>query len=397
MRKRLWCALGVPEYKQRSAPASKLEPYKGYLKERVQEFPNLSTRWLLREIREQGYCGGYSTLARYVRSIRVSRPMPYELRFEADPGEQAQVDFAQFQAEFSVEPGRRRRQKRTILCVPSTNLQKFSTLGRFLVLTCLTLFITGFVPAAHAYQVITIIQAPDTVNEGDSFTFRVRRTGSAEDVANNYNFTTQFELKIATVNPIAGFNILPGGGATDSLEQTVTFNPGERDVWITVQTLENTLVNDDVLVRVTLKANTSSALQGNYLDVLVADDDGENVISIIKPPTSVDEGDSFKLQLHRTSSTTGDNYNESLQIVLKIAPVSPIAGFNILSGGGATDTVERTVTFNAGVRDVWITVETLDNTLVSDDITVRVTMKANTSARLQGVNANHLDVLVVDD
>ena len=156
-------------------------------------------------------------------------------------------------------------------------MQKFSTLGRFLVLTCLTLFITGFVPAAHAYQVITIYhgtgQAETSVNEGESFTFRVRRTGSAEDDANNYNFTTQFELKIAPVSPIAGFNILSGGGATDTLERTVTFNPGVRDVSFTVETLDNELVSDDITIRVQMKTPTSELLQGAYLNVLVVDDE----------------------------------------------------------------------------------------------------------------------------
>ena len=186
------------------------------------------------------------------------------------PAIQAQVDFAQFHAEFGVEPGRRRRQKRTILCVPSTNLQKFSTLGRFLVLTCLTLFITGFVPAAHAFEVISIIEAPDIVKEGDSFRFRVRRTASD----GNIDTDQQIVLKIAMVNPIAGFNILSGGGATDSLEQTLTFSPGVRDLWITtVQTLDNAFVSDDITVRVTMTASSSATLLGNYLDILVADDE----------------------------------------------------------------------------------------------------------------------------
>ena len=47
MQKHLWCALGVPEYTQRSASVSKLELYKGYLIERVQGFPNLSARRLV--------------------------------------------------------------------------------------------------------------------------------------------------------------------------------------------------------------------------------------------------------------------------------------------------------------------------------------------------------------
>ena len=200
--------------------------------------------------------------------------MPYEVRFETDPGEQAQVDFAQFQAEFGVEPERRRRQKRTILCVPNkvydANAQKFSTLGLFLVLICLTLFSTGFVPAAHAYQVISIIQpSTTTVDEGDSFQFRVRRTASAGD---NYNESLQIELKIAPVSPIEGFNILSGGDDTDGLEQTIIFNAGERGVWKTVRTLDNDIVNDDVQIRITMKA-TDNATQANKLNVLVVNDE----------------------------------------------------------------------------------------------------------------------------
>ena len=188
-------------------------------------------------------------------------------------GEQAQVDFVQFQAEFSVEPERRRRQKRTILSAPNkvydTNLQKFSTLGRFLFLTCLTLFIAGFVPTAHADQIISIHFAPESVNEGGSFDFQVRRTASDGD---NYSQSLQIELEIAPVSPIEGFNILSGGDDTDGLEQTITFKAGERYVSTTVSTLDNGIVNDDVQIRITMKAN-DNATQPNEQDVLVVNDD----------------------------------------------------------------------------------------------------------------------------
>ena len=40
-----------------------------------------------------------------LREIRPVVPPPFELRFETPPGQQAQVDFAQFQTEFTDEPG----------------------------------------------------------------------------------------------------------------------------------------------------------------------------------------------------------------------------------------------------------------------------------------------------
>lgn len=47
---------------------------------------------------QQGYCGGYETVKRYVREIKEKRDRIAYLRFETMPGQQAQVDFADFQA-----------------------------------------------------------------------------------------------------------------------------------------------------------------------------------------------------------------------------------------------------------------------------------------------------------
>ena len=52
-----------------------------------------------------GYKGAYSSLTEYLRLIRPAAPRQFEWRFETAPGQQAQVDFAEFQVEFAVEPG----------------------------------------------------------------------------------------------------------------------------------------------------------------------------------------------------------------------------------------------------------------------------------------------------
>jgi transposase len=58
----------------------------------------------LRELRERGYEGGYSAVTDLLREIRPA-PLPrFEVRFETLPGDQAQVDFAQFQVQFTDEP-----------------------------------------------------------------------------------------------------------------------------------------------------------------------------------------------------------------------------------------------------------------------------------------------------
>ncbi|WP_246387744.1 DDE-type integrase/transposase/recombinase, partial [Gluconacetobacter sacchari] len=50
------------------------------------------------------YEGAYSTLTEYLRLVRRPVPKVFERRFETAPGEQAQVDFAEFPVTFLTEP-----------------------------------------------------------------------------------------------------------------------------------------------------------------------------------------------------------------------------------------------------------------------------------------------------
>ena len=74
-------------------PSSKLDPYRVYLEHRLKEYPELSAKKLLDDIRRQGYAGGYTVLKEYVAGIRPARKEVF-LRLETLPGEQAQVDWA---------------------------------------------------------------------------------------------------------------------------------------------------------------------------------------------------------------------------------------------------------------------------------------------------------------
>lgn len=105
VRKYLQQGLEVPVYGPRALQGSVLDPYRDYLEGRVQNFPDLSGRRLLREIRSMGYEGSYSTLKPFLRELRPPRRAPFAVRFETPPGKQAQVDFAEFKVEFTDEPG----------------------------------------------------------------------------------------------------------------------------------------------------------------------------------------------------------------------------------------------------------------------------------------------------
>jgi transposase len=83
-------------YKARPPVAKKVDPYRGIIQTRLEEFPRLSAKRLFDEIRAAGYSGGYTQLKEYVRAVRPT-PAPEPLvRFETAPGHQAQVDFASF-------------------------------------------------------------------------------------------------------------------------------------------------------------------------------------------------------------------------------------------------------------------------------------------------------------
>lgn len=106
VRKYLKRGLKTPRYGPRTPRPQLLDPYRKYLRERVEAYPQMRGTRLLREIRALGYPGGYTQLTAYLRQIRPAADAGFEHRFETAPGEQAQADFAQFKTVFTDEPER---------------------------------------------------------------------------------------------------------------------------------------------------------------------------------------------------------------------------------------------------------------------------------------------------
>jgi transposase len=104
VRKCIARGLEPPVYGPRQRRRRRIDPFVGYLRERVAAYPGLTGRRLLRELRERGYEGGYTAITDALRDIRPARLPAFEVRFETPPGDQAQVDFAQFQLQFTDEP-----------------------------------------------------------------------------------------------------------------------------------------------------------------------------------------------------------------------------------------------------------------------------------------------------
>jgi len=85
---------GAARYGPRAPRRCKLDPYKGYVRERVEAArPHwIPATVLLREIAERGYVGGISQLKAFLAPLKRAEPEPL-VRFETPPGRQMQADF----------------------------------------------------------------------------------------------------------------------------------------------------------------------------------------------------------------------------------------------------------------------------------------------------------------
>jgi transposase len=83
-------------YSPRPPVPRKLDRFRGIVEARLSEFPRLTATRLFDEIRAGGYAGGYTELKEYVRKVRPTPAVDPVVRFETPPGQQGQVDFAEF-------------------------------------------------------------------------------------------------------------------------------------------------------------------------------------------------------------------------------------------------------------------------------------------------------------
>ena len=88
----------TPSYKARPIKETKLSPYHSYLADRIQfVLPNwIPATVLLPELKERGYQGGITQLRDYLRILKSKTRIDPIVRFETEPGEQMQVDWAEF-------------------------------------------------------------------------------------------------------------------------------------------------------------------------------------------------------------------------------------------------------------------------------------------------------------
>ncbi len=91
-----------PGYTPRPPKAKIIDPFRTYIRERLDRYPELAGARIFDEIRQRGYPGKYTAVKDFIRIVRPKAPLELEERFETAPGDQAQVDFATFKAPFGT-------------------------------------------------------------------------------------------------------------------------------------------------------------------------------------------------------------------------------------------------------------------------------------------------------
>lgn len=76
---------------------SKLDPYRSVLDALLKEDPDLQASTIFRRLCGAGYPGGYTLVKEAVQASKEERQRLAYIRFETEPGVQAQVDFGDFQ------------------------------------------------------------------------------------------------------------------------------------------------------------------------------------------------------------------------------------------------------------------------------------------------------------
>ncbi len=88
--------LQAPKPRQRN---SVLDPYHNTIKAWLDEDEYYTATWIYDRLVNQGYTGSYETVKRKVGNLKKHKQKIAYMRFETDPGHQAQVDFGEFHVE----------------------------------------------------------------------------------------------------------------------------------------------------------------------------------------------------------------------------------------------------------------------------------------------------------
>jgi transposase len=98
--------MGVNPLKDPRVYPSKLDPYKEYIHDVLQQFKNITVQRIYEQILERGYTGKISILEVYVAGIRIFKSKNVIRCVETAPGQRAAHDWSEYMIEFTSFEGR---------------------------------------------------------------------------------------------------------------------------------------------------------------------------------------------------------------------------------------------------------------------------------------------------
>ena len=89
-------ATSLPRYHKKKHRPSVLDPFRQIIKDYVEQ-DDYQTTWIFDRLKKMGYVGSYETVRDFVRPLKEQQTRLAYIRFETEPGLQAQVDFGDYQ------------------------------------------------------------------------------------------------------------------------------------------------------------------------------------------------------------------------------------------------------------------------------------------------------------
>ena len=141
---------------------------------------------------------------------------------------------------------------------PSVRASRINGTGIFRAFLLLTLLSLPAPILAQTAQLVWLTNVTGSVAEGGTINFTVNRI-------NRFSTGLPVKVDIVPASPIDGFNIISGGHFANGDEVTVTIPADEVSASGWIGTDDNSIVNDDVEITVSIDASSSSAYHTSTL------------------------------------------------------------------------------------------------------------------------------------
>ena len=117
--------IGIP--RKAVAHASKLDEFIPMVQAWLADDPKYKATWILDQLRKHGFTGGRTIVSDLVQKLKEENRRIAYIRFETDPGRQAQVDFGDFKVE---QPDGSDERSPTIYCRPTSCIFELGSSGQ---------------------------------------------------------------------------------------------------------------------------------------------------------------------------------------------------------------------------------------------------------------------------